>query len=221
MALCASLAFGETVHPTSQELWPELSAYLSLGRTTRLYLDAAYAKGEDSPSGTADLSGFVDISLRPIRRRFRYADWQRSRFLWARIGYDEVVDVTDGALTSVEHRGIVSLLAKFGFPADIWLEARARADLRWIGDEYSTRYRGRLEATREFAVFDHSVVPYANVEWFYDTRYGGMARTLYMLGSEVSCTEHFRFEIYGARQNDRLPSVSSLNVLGLVAKWYY
>ncbi len=220
MALCASPAFGETVHPTSTELWPELSAFLNVGPTTRIYLDAAYAKGE-SPSGTADLSGYLDISLRPIRRMLRTADWQRSRFLWARIGYDEVVDVTDGTLTSVEHRGIVSLLSKFSFPADIWLEARARADLRWIDDEYSTRYRGRLEATREFVVFDHSIVPYANVEWFYDTRYSGLARTLYMLGSEVTCTEHFRFEIYGARQNDRQPRASSLDVLGLVAKWYY
>ena len=101
------------------------------------------------------------------------------------------------------------------------LEARVRADFRWIGDDYSNRYRFKVEVTREYTVHGHAVVPYFNVEWSYDTRYDGWARTQYQLGPEVTMSEHFRFEIYLERQNQRLPERSDLNALGLNLKWYY
>jgi len=103
----------------------------------------------------------------------------------------------------------------------VWVETRTRADLRWIGDDYSTRYRFRLEANREFGVKDHPVLPYLNVEWFYDTRYSDWSRTLYQAGVEVTVNKVFRYELYLARQDDRLPEVKSLNALGVVAKFYF
>jgi len=106
-------------------------------------------------------------------------------------------------------------------PAEIWLEARARADLRWTGGDYSTRYRFRLEATREFTVLERSVVPYLNYEWLYDTRYDAWARTLWMAGTEVAVNEHFRYELYLSGQQDCQPSEESLAAFGIVAKWYY
>ena len=114
-------------------------------------------------------------------------DWQRGRYFWARVGYDRVYKATeeDGKWVA-EDRGILSLWGKFPLPGEVWLEGRARADLRWIGEEYSTRYRWRFEATREFVVLDHVLVPYVNVEWFYDTRYDGWARTLYQGGFELT-----------------------------------
>jgi hypothetical protein len=120
-----------------------------------------------------------------------------------------------------ENRSVVSVYAKAPLPAEVWLEGRARVDLRWIDGDNSTRYRFKVEATREFTVREHTVVPYANVEWFYDTRYDSWARTVYQLGAEVTVDKHFRYEIYLARQNDRQPTELSVNALGLVAKWYY
>ena len=207
----------------SSEFWPEVSGFVALDPRTRIYLNAAYAEAKESDTRSLDLAAYLDISLKPIlRKELREEDWQRSRYLWARIGYDRVFKAIDGADAEVaEDRGIVALYAKAPLPAEVWLEARVRADLRWIGDDYSTRYRFRVEATREFTVLNHTVVPYFNVEWFYDTRYDGWARTLYQLGPEVTLNKHFRYEIYVARQKDRLPSASSTNAFGVVAKWYY
>ena len=120
-----------------------------------------------------------------------------------------------------ENRGILSLWGKFPLPASVWLEGRARTDLRWIGGEYSTRYRFRLEFTREFVVLDRAVVPYLNVEWFYDTRYDGWARTLYQAGAEFTVNKHFRFELNLSQQTDTLPETSRLNAVSVVAKGYY
>jgi hypothetical protein len=220
--VCQALA-GVAQAADSSEFWPEVSGFVTLDARTRIYLDAAYAQAKESDSKSLDLAAYLDISLKPILRKERRAeDWQRSRYLWARIGYDRILKATDGMRAEVtEDRGIVSLLAKAPLPGEVWLEGRARADLRWIDADYSTRYRFRVEATRELTVFNHTVVPYFNVEWFYDTRHDGWARTLYQLGPEVTLNKHFRYEIYVARQNDRYPSASSTNAFGVVAKWYY
>ena len=155
------------------ELWPEGQLFVGLHPRTRLFLNAAYARGKESDEASLDAAAYLDISLLPVgprRRRFlRTEDWQRGRYFWARVGYDRIFKATPGETSPslAEDRGILSLWAKFPLPASVWLEGRARTDLRWIGGDYSTRYRWRFEATREFLVLDHSVVPYLNVEWFY------------------------------------------------------
>ena len=80
--------------------------------------------------------------------------------------------------------------------------------------------RGVLDPV-QITVFGHSVVPYLNAEGFYDTRYVGLARMLYMAGSEFTFTDHFRCELYFAQQTDYRPNPSGLAAFGVVAKWYY
>jgi hypothetical protein len=147
-------ALAGVVHAAdSSEFWPEVSGFVALSPRTRIFLNAAYAEAKESAEKSLDLAAYLDISLEPILRKELLAeDWQRSRYLWARIGYDRVFDASDGADAEVsEDRGIVALYAKAPLPAEFWLEARVRADLRWIGDDYSTRYRFRVEATPELS----------------------------------------------------------------------
>jgi len=61
---------------------------------TRIFLDAAYADGKESDHAALDLGAYLDISLKPIKRKLQTLDSQRSRYFWARIGYDRVYKVT-------------------------------------------------------------------------------------------------------------------------------
>jgi hypothetical protein len=223
IALCVWLGLARTADAAdATEFWPEANVFVTLGPQTRLFLDGAFADGKESDQTSLDLAAYLDISLLPIRKNLRTDDWQRSRYFWARIGYDRIFNSTGGTDVKVaENRGIISFLGKAPLPAEVWLEARARADLRWIGDDYSTRYRFRIEFTREFTVLQHTVVPFFNVEWFYDTRYDGWARTLATLGPEVAVNPHFRYQVYIGRQTDRLRNKSDLNVLGVNFMWYH
>jgi hypothetical protein len=222
MGLCQGLA-GVAEAADSTEFWPEVNAFLPLGPRARVHVAAAYAEGKESDTRSLDLAAYLDVSLKPITRKDLHdEDWQRSRYFWTRIGYTRVFKASDESEAEVaEDRGVVSFLGKAPLPAAVWLEARVRADLRWIGDEHSTRYRVRAEATRDFTVRGLTLVPYLNHEWFYDTRDDGWARTLLMAGAELTVNEHFRCEVYLARQKDRLPSDESLAALGVVAKWYF
>jgi len=224
--VCAGLALtGSAQAADTSEFWPEFSAFKQLNERTRAYFDAAYALGKESDVLSADVAAYLDVSLKPIARMSTGRltdDWQRNRYLWARIGYDRVFEATDSTGVEVaENRGVFALYGRVPLPAAIWLETRTRADFRWIGNEYSNRYRFRLDLSREFGVFDHAVVPYFNYEWFYDTRYDEWSRTLATLGAEVTATDHFRYEVYVARQADHRPEDKSLNAFGVALKWYY
>ena len=223
LLLAGVASSGQAVAADSSQLWPELSAYIRMTPQTRLYLDASYARGKESDTRSLDLTGAVDISIQPLlREHLRAEDWQRSRFLWTRIGYTRVFKSSDDdSATVAEDRLNVALNAKAELPAEVWLEGRLRSDLRWIGGDFSTRQRFRLEVNREFTVEAHAVTPYLQVEAYYDTRYHGLSRMLYQPGVEIAFNPHFRLELYVARQEDRLPRREGLNALGLVAKWYY
>jgi len=161
--LCTCVALSDTARADDPwEFWPEAQLFVGLNPRTRVFLDAAYAKGKESDEASLDTAGYLDISLLPVgprrRRLLRTEDWQRG----------------------------------------------------W-----------RLEATRELVVLDHAVVPYLNVEWFYDTRYDGWTRTLYQGGTEVTLNRHLRFELNLSQQTDTLPSRSRLNAFGVVAKGYF
>jgi hypothetical protein len=223
VAFLAAPVLGGAARAADQsEFWPELSAFVRLNEQARVYLDLSYAEGKESPNQALDVVACLDASLKPILRPvLRQEDWARNRYLWTRIGYTHVFKAEGGVPSPPEDRGIVSFYAKDGLPGGVWLEGRARADLRMIENQYSQRYRVRGEATREFTLFDHPVTPYFNFEWFYDTRYDGWTRTLAMGGTEVTVNRRFRFELYLGRQEDQLPSESTLNAFGVVAKGYF
>jgi hypothetical protein len=204
------------------ELWPELNLYTRLGPQTRLYFVSSYADGKESEVRTLDLAGYFDVTIGPKLRHSRQkADWQTKKYFWARIGYDHIFKAEGETKVAPEERGIVALSARYYLPAGILVEARTRADLRWIEGGYSTRYRLRLEVNRDFDVTGHVVTPFVQAEYFYDTRYNGWSRELYVVGAEMAVTGHFRIEPSVARQLDHLPSASGLYAFALVARWYY
>ena len=216
---CAGSAHAED----ASEFWPEIGVFVQLNDRSRACFDAAHARGKESDVQSMDVAACLDIALKPIARPALLSkDWQRSKYLWARIGYDRIFETTDSTGTEVaEDRAVIAIYGRVPLPAALWLETRARSDFRWLGDEQSNRYRIRVDATREFTVLDHTVVPHFNYEWIYDTRYDDWARTLWTLGAEVSQSDHFRYELYFARQVDSVPEDKKLNAIGVAFKWYY
>jgi len=222
VALAALLLGGTARASDPWEFWPELDLYETLGPASRLYFVAAYATGKDSELKTLDLAAYFDFTLEPfLRASLHEKDWRHDKYLWARIGYDHVIRAAGGATVAPEERGIVSILARAYLPAEVVLEGRARVDLRWIGGDYSTRYRLRGELNREFSLNGHAITPYFQAEAFYDTRSDAWTRQLYQAGAEIELTRHFRIEPSLARQVDRGQETVGLNAFAFVARWYY
>ena len=75
-----------------------------------------------------------------------------ARYLWARVGYSHIGKASAGETQEPERHGVLAVYTRAPLPEQFWLEGRLRADLRWIGNDYSTRYRARLELSRDYSV---------------------------------------------------------------------
>ena len=222
LLLAGAAAPGAVRAADSQELWPELDVFKRLSPEVRLFFLAGYTTALDTDAQSLELDGYVDITLRPLLRSSfpEGEDWRTNKYLWARVGYAHIEGESSGQRKPEENRGVLALYLRAFLPAQVVLEGRGRFDLRWIGGDYSTRYRLRGEVNREFAVLGHAVVPYFQAEAFYDTRYDGWARQLYQPGAEFEIVGPFRIELYVAWQVDRLPSSSTTQAFGIIGKFY-
>ena len=209
------------------EFWPELNLFTTVNPTTRFYFVAAESRGKEWELRTVDVAGYLDLTIGPrlrplrLRRASKKEDWQTKKYFWTRIGYDHIFQVEGETKQAPERRGIVAFHARHYLPGAILMEGRTRADLRWLEDGYSTRYRFRIEANRDFTVLHRVMTPYFQAEGFYDSRYDRWARQLYQVGAEIGVSRHFRVEPSVARQVDHLPSPSGLYAFAFVARWYY
>jgi hypothetical protein len=207
---------------TRVEFVPETNAYLKLSDRARLFLLGSLTQGLSEPFTDGEVGVHLDLTLTPIlRRRLANADWERDRYLWVRIGYAFLGNLDDREKGFTEHRGILEATARVPLPFDVWLVNRARVDLRDLDGEFSTRFRYRLGAEREFTVGGVTLVPYAQAEVFYDTRFGAWSRQLYQAGVEIGITQHWRIEPYHAREEDQRSSTAHVDRVGLVLKTYW
>jgi hypothetical protein len=214
---------------TRTQVWPEAQAFFRLGPNVRLHLlaDAWYAPASWTPGGTesdseAETGVHLDLTFKPIARpKLRTSNWERERYLWARVGYDYLWTPGDPVEPSHENRGIVELTGRFHIGGGVWAVNRARVDLRDKNGEYSTRYRGRLMVERETPIFGLETVPYLSAEVLYDTRYDAWSEQRYQVGLEMVLAARWHLEPYYLRQKDTRSEPEHTNAFGLVLKYYH
>jgi hypothetical protein len=204
-----------------RELIPELNAYIKLSERTRAYLLADVTRTQSDGSRETELGAHLDFTLMPIlRRELRDANWARDRYLWVRAGYVRLGNPDDEDTGPTERRVLLEATARVELPGEVWLVNRARVDLRDIGGEHSQRYRVRPWIEREYKVGGIVLVPYAQAEFLYDTRFDVWNRQIYQVGVEVELNKHWRIEPYVARQNDSRSPSGNVDRAGLVLKFY-
>lgn len=101
---------------------------------------------------------------------------------------------------------------------------RLRTDLRWLGSEeadFSNRWRYRLMVEREIAKGRTSIVPYVNVEPYYDSRYDTVSRVRVIPGASVWWSPRYAIEGNVTYQRDTHSSVTNLLALNVILHAYF
>jgi len=221
------LAFAAMAGPVraddrQREFVPELNAYANLSDRTRLFLLGDVTRNTTADTSEGEVGAHLDYTLKPIfRPELHDADWERNRYLWTRVGYLQLSTPDKRSSGPTERRGIIELTGRIPLPQEVWLVQRARVDLRDIGGEFSQRYRYRLGIEREITVSGAVMVPYAQAEIYYDTRFDSWNRHLYQVGAEIELAKRWRVEPYIARQNDSRSASGNVDRAGLVLKYYH
>ena len=207
------------------EFVPEVNVFVKLSDVARLYFDSQVTTAQSDGVTEAELGAHLDITLTPIlRRKLREADWERDRYLWARVGYEVFGSPDNQGKGPTEKRIMTELTgqAPLWLAWNIWLVSRVRVDFRDIGGSFSKRYRYRLGIQREIDIGSgRSLVPYLQGEILYDTRYNAWNRRIYQAGVEIQMAKEWRIEAYVSRQFDSRSASSNVDQLGLQFKFYW
>ena len=157
-------------HPASKEFWPEIDTWLRLSRAWRVSVFVPLTENLDTHYREGNLILQADYAWSESARTRRLIDDDRAQIMqvWMlRGGYLGGKSLDDHGAEYTEYTAFAELHLRLSLPGGVLLSHRLRSDLRWMGEgdaEFSTRWRYRLMAEKEFTAGRGSIVPYVNVE---------------------------------------------------------
>jgi hypothetical protein len=205
----------------TSQFWPEISTYVKLNSSVRLYFIAASTR-ENSRGTSAEIGPNLDFFLKPLAKLERASIFQvdksKSRPLLLRLGY-RYLPTTDGPS---EHRAVMEATGRLPLKSGFVVSDRNRADLRFINGKSSWRYRNRLTVERTVSILCRHFSPYARVEAYFDSNYEKWSRTSETLGAAFPIHKHTEIETYYEHQNDTGKSPNrQINAFGLALNLYF
>jgi len=232
--ICLALAvlLGATAaaaEETSWEFWPETDLWLRLSPAWRLSSFIALSNNIETKyrEGSLILQADYGFGKKTLLYKTRLLDEGRAQnrmntFL-IRSGYLNGQSLDDRGETYRENTMLLEVHARTPLKRSVLLSSRLRADLRWLGDasEFSYRVRYRLMLEKEILAGGISIVPYANVEPYYDSRYEVVNRVRVIGGATVSWSSRFALEGNITYQHDSRSSVTNLYALNVILHVYF
>jgi hypothetical protein len=213
---------------TSYEFWPEIDLWWRLSPAWRLSMFLPLSRNIETDYREGSLILQADYAWGKASQLFktRLMDENRAGEMntWmVRGGYLRGRSLDDHGEAYHEDTMFWELHARVPLEGRVLLSHRLRTDLRWLGDDYefSTRLRYRLMVEKEFEVGRTSIVPYVNVEPYYDSRYGIVNRVRLIGGTSVAWSPRFALEGNITYQNDSRSSVTNLYALNVILHLYF
>lgn len=215
------LAIPANAQTESEQFWPEIAAYVKINQDTRLYFQVV-GNRENFESTGVNFGASFDYYLKPLIHPKRFVFFQldesRSRRLLFRAGYHYITS-TSG---SPEQRIVLEASPRFPLKSGVMVVNRNRADLRFIEDKFSWRYRNRLMIEREFAINSYSILPFARIEVYYDSNYEKWSTTAISGGCIFPIRKNAELELYYEHQNNTGKSPNTqVNAIGLKLDLYF
>src|SRR5580698_10260570 len=205
----------------SAEFLPEIDAYYHVDSHMRLSFQAKQTR-EDGDLTQAEIGPSIDFFLKPLLRfrRFPLHDLDESKS-WAlalSIGYRYVNTPDKAAINRIIFEATPNLPLK----GDILISVRNRGELNHSSGDLTWRYRHRLSVQRAFAIHSYHPIPYASVEFYYDSRYNKWSSTDVYAGCKFPIRKRFQIDPYYEHENNtgKKPN-QQINAIGLIFNVYF
>ena len=214
---------------SSFEFWPETDIWYSLSPAWRLSAFVPITKYNES--GERDLNVYLQADYKWGHTKYsvfkRVMDENKTGQIKAwmvRGGFmegwslgEEAGEYTEDMLFMEFHKRIP--LKRSG----MLISSRIRNDFRWVGEDpvFSYRFRFRFMIEREFTAGRTSIVPYWNVEPFWDSRYSNFNRVRLIVGTTVSLGRRLAYEGNITYQHDPHYDATNMYALNLILHVFF
>lgn len=213
---------------TAKEIWPEIDLWFRLTPSWRISMYVPLSKNIETKYREGSIVLQADYAwgnTRVLQQR-RLLDENRAQQMkvcLSRAGYLAAKSLDDNGGTYQENMIFFEEHFRTPFKAHLLVSHRIRSDLRWIGEEneFSYRIRYRLLVEREWQVKGVSIVPFVNIEPYYDSRYETINRVRYIGGTSVAWTPQIAIEGNFTYQHDTRSSVTDLYALNIILHVFF
>ena len=232
IGLCFAIWFSAVgpVHgqEATKEVWPEIDIWYRFSPSWRLSMYIPLSKNIETKYREGSIVVQADYAWGKTRilQSRRLLDENRSQQMkvcLSRGGYLAAKSLDDNGDAYQENMMFFEEHFRTPFKSHLLISHRLRSDLRWVGeeDDFSYRIRYRLMVEREWQVKKVSLVPYVNIEPYYDSRYETINRVRYIGGTSLSWTPRIAIEGNITYQHDTRSSVTDLYALNIILHVYF
>jgi hypothetical protein len=211
----------------AREFWPEIDTWLRLSKGWRVSLFVPISENLDTHYREGNIIPQVDYAFGSKKRFTRLFDEGRARSMnvWMlRGGYLGGKSLDDQGEAYTEYTTFGELHLRLPLKGGLLLSHRLRSDLRWLGKdshELSNRWRYRLMLEKEFTAGRVSIVPYLNVEPYYDSRYDTVNRVRLIAGGSAAWAPRIAVEVNSTYQYDSHSSTKEILALGVILHVFF
>lgn len=188
---------------TNHEFWPELDLWFRLTDSMRILLVTAGTRADSGDRTNGEGAAYLDYHL--------------SDSISLRTGYDYERNIATSPTgqDSFEHRLVLDFNYRWPLGEAGQLLDRTRVDIRDMAGEISYRVRNRIHYEREFKMTHVTLVPYAHIEAFYDSRFDTISRIRIESGTVIPFGKRFEGDFYVGWQRDTQPPSNNIAGLGV------
>ncbi|MCI0660455.1 MAG: DUF2490 domain-containing protein [Acidobacteria bacterium] len=215
------LALPAKAQTETEQFWPEIATYVKINQEMRLYFQVVGTR-ENFESTGVNFGASFDYYLKPLVNPKTFVVFQmdeaRARRLLFRAGYHYITSTS----SPTEQRIVLEATPRFPLKSGVRVVDRNRADLRFIQDEFSWRYRNRLTIEREFTINSYSLLPFVRAEVYYDSNYEKWSTTAISGGCVFPIQKNAELELFYEHKNNTGTSPNQqVNAIGLTLNLYF
>lgn len=219
--LLANAVYGQ-LSRKAQEVWPSVDVYYRFNERLRLYSTVSGTKKDSSNYTDGAVGVFLDVFAFSVisQRREAHVEELPGKYLRLRVGYQYTQSPPSAEDPFRENLFVAQADGRAMLPFSILFTLRNRFDFRFKGEDFSVRYRPRLQFERDF----HTEFLFFTISTFaeYYANFGEsqLDRFRFQLAFEVKVTKHLAYETFWNHQFDNQPSVQEVDAFGMVLKLY-
>jgi hypothetical protein len=219
---------GVRAQNSSFEFWPETDIMYSLSPSWRLSAFIPVTKYHESKY--RDLNIYLQADYAWGKTRFlhyvRLFDENRAQDMKAwlvRGGVMEGWSLGENAGAYSEDMLFAEIHRRIPVGNAFLISQRLRPELRWLDEDnkFSYRFRYRLMIEKDLTAGHCSMVPYLNVEPYWDSRYSSFNRVRLICGTSLSWGQRFAWEGNITYQHDDHYDTNNLYALNLIIHVYF